>query len=85
MPVLLMAIVAGGLVLADIVPLSTMLYAGMFGAMLLMHRGGHSGHGSKGHDGTGGHANHAGQAGDEPADATPDGEADKGRGSQGCH
>ncbi len=37
-----------GLVLAGIVPLSTVIYAGLFGGMILMHIGGH-GHGGHGH------------------------------------
>ena len=55
LPALVVAIIAGGLVVAGVVPLSTVLYAGLFGGMILMHAGGHShgGHGG-GHDG-GGH------------------------------
>lgn len=44
MPGVLITIVAVWLVLTGIVPVSTMFYAGMFGAMLLMHRGGHGSH-----------------------------------------
>lgn len=50
------AIVVGGLVVAGVVSLSTVLYAGMLGGMLLMHAGGH---GPGGHDG-GGDAEHLG-------------------------
>jgi len=76
LPALIIAIVAGGLVLAGIVPLSTVLSAGLFGGMILMHVGGHGGHG-----GQGGHAAH----GSGSADAGRDSEADAGRGSRGCH
>jgi hypothetical protein len=50
LPALALGIVAAGLVVAGVVPLSTVLYAGLFGGMLLMHLGGHGGHG--------GHAGH---------------------------
>lgn len=48
------AVVVGGLVVAGVVPLSTVLYAGLFGGMILMHLGGqgHGGHGG-GHTGRG--------------------------------
>ena len=57
MPGIAVGVVVAGLVLAGVVSLSTALYAGLFGGMLLMHLGGHGMHG--GHGG-GGHAGHAG-------------------------
>lgn len=47
LPGLAVAIVAGALVVAGVVSLSTVMYAGLFGGMLLMHAGGH-GHGGHG-------------------------------------
>lgn len=73
LPALIVAIVAGGLVLAGVVPLSTVLYGGLFGGMIMMHVGGHGGHG--GHDGHG----------SDSADAGRDNEAGDGRGARGCH
>ena len=52
LPGLLVAVVAGGLVAAGAVSLSTMLYVGLFGGMILMHVGGH-GHGGHGAHGGG--------------------------------
>ena len=50
LPGLVIGLVLGGLVVAGAVPLSTVVYAGLFGGMILMHVGGH-GHGSHGsHD-----------------------------------
>lgn len=60
LPGLLIALVAGGLVFLGVLSLSAVLYAGIFGGMILMHAGGH-GHG--GH-GSAGHASHAGRAED---------------------
>jgi hypothetical protein len=65
LPGLLIAIAAGGLVIAGVLSPSVVLYGGLFGGMILMHLGGHGGHG--GHGGTdaepgghgGGHAGHA--------------------------
>ncbi len=54
LPGLAAALVAAGLLAAGVVSLSTIIYVGVFGGMLLMHLGGH-GHG--GHGG-GGHAGH---------------------------
>lgn len=68
-PAIIIATVAGGLVVAGVVPLSTVLSAGLFGGMILMHLGGHGSHGSHG-----GHAAH----GSGPADAGPVGEAGDG-------
>jgi hypothetical protein len=42
------ALLVGGLVVAGIVSLSTVLYLGLFGGMMLMCMGGH-GHGGQGH------------------------------------
>lgn len=52
LPGLAGAVVVGALVLAGAVSLSTVLYAGLIGGMLLMHVGGH-GHGGHGHGGHG--------------------------------
>lgn len=49
LPGLLVMIVVGALVVAGVVSPSTVLYAGLFGGMILMHAGGH------GHGGHGGH------------------------------
>lgn len=55
LPGLVVAIIAGSLVVAGVVSLSTVLYAGLFGGMILMHAGGHGhgghggGHGGRGH------------------------------------
>ena len=51
LPGLLIALVAGGLVFLGVLSLSAVLYAGLFGGMILMHAGGHGhgGHGSAGH------------------------------------
>lgn len=57
-PGLVIAVIVGGLVLAGVVSLSTVLYAGLFGGMMLMHMGGH-GHGGHGGGGPGrGHSLH---------------------------
>ena len=64
MPGLLVVIAAAGLVVAGVLSLSTVLYAGLFGGMILMHVGGHGGHGSHG-GGRGGHGDH----GDDPTNA----------------
>lgn len=75
LPGVLVALVAGALVVAGVVSLSTVVYAGLFGGMILMHVGGHGhgGHGGAGR-GDGGHAG-GGNAGgghgagaDEPGD-----------------
>ena len=61
LPALAIGVLAIGLVVAGVVSLSTVLYAGAFGGMLLMHLGGHGhGHGNGGHGGGahgGGHSN----------------------------
>jgi len=63
LPGLTIALVAGALVAAGVVPLSTVLYAGLFGGMIFMHVGGH-GHGGHGGGGHGGHAAHSGGTND---------------------
>lgn len=45
------AFVIGGLVVAGVLSLETVLYVGMFGGMILMHVGGHGHGGNGGHDG----------------------------------
>ena len=59
LPALAVGIVAAGLVVACVVSLSTVIYAGLFGGMILMHVGGHGGHG--GHGGPAGSGSHSGQ------------------------
>lgn len=59
------ALVAGLLVLAGVVSPSTVLYAGAFGGMMLMHLGGHGSHGGHGEP-------QAGPAPDPPAQLHPD-------------
>ncbi len=71
LPGLAVAIVVAGLVVAGVVSLSTALYAGLFGGMLLMHLGGHGMHG--GHGGGGGHGGHGGHD-ERTADARTRGE-----------
>ncbi len=59
LPAMAGVILVGGLVIAGIVPLSAVLYGGLFGAMILMHvGGGHGGHG--GHGDHGDHGDHGG-------------------------
>jgi hypothetical protein len=85
LPGMVSGLVAAALVVAGVVPLSTVLYVGMFGGMLLMHLGGHGGHGRApgGHDGHGG----ADEPGDRAAPAEDQGEIDQQDqpGSRGCH
>lgn len=52
LPGLLMVFIAATLVVAGVLSLSTAIYAGLFGGMVLMHVGGHGGHGAH----QGGHA-----------------------------
>ena len=47
LPGLLVATIVGGLVVVGVISFSTVLYAGLFGGMILMHTGGH-GHGGHG-------------------------------------
>ena len=46
-PLAVAVVIAAVLVLAGVVALSTVFYAGLFGGMILMHLGGH-GHGGRG-------------------------------------
>lgn len=63
LPGLLVALLVGGLVAAGVISLSTVIYAGLLGGMMLMHLGGHGhgGHGGGGHGGRGasGHEGHS--------------------------
>lgn len=52
-PGLLIALLVGGLVVAGVVSISTVLYAGLLGGMILLHMGGH-GHGGHSHGDHGG-------------------------------
>lgn len=65
-PGLLVAALAAGLVLAGVLSLTTVIYAGLFGGMILMHVGGHGGHGGYG----GGPGGHAGLGDDPTSDDT---------------
>lgn len=55
-PGVAIVIVAAALVLGGVLSFSTVLYAGLFGCMLLMHTGGHGGHAGHG----GGHESRGG-------------------------
>ena len=70
LPVLAAGIVALALVVTGVLSASTVLYAGLFGGMLLMHLGGHGGHGGHGGGpaGPAGHGGHGapGEPGDGP-------------------
>ncbi len=67
LPIALGGIVVGALVAGGFLALSTVLYAGLIGGMLLMHMGGH-GHGGHGH---GGHGHGDGEKGG-PGSASAD-------------
>jgi hypothetical protein len=67
LPGLAAGIIIGALVVAEVLSLSTVLYAGLFGGMLLMHLGGHGGHGG-GHGRHGPHAGHGRDDGDTEPD-----------------
>lgn len=56
LPSLAVGVVVAGLVVTGVVPLSSVLYVGLFGGMMLMHLGGHGMHGGHGGRGRGGHA-----------------------------
>jgi hypothetical protein len=78
-PLAVAAVIAAVLVLAGVVALSTVFYAGLFGGMILMHVGrhGHGGHGA-------GHEAHAAEEPDETGpDAGPATAVDRPHG--GCH
>ena len=56
LPGLAVGLIAIGLVVAGVLPISTVIYAGLFGGMIFLHVGGHGGHGSHGSHGShGGH------------------------------
>ena len=78
LPGLLIALIAGGLVVAGVVSVSTVLYASLFAGMILMHTGGH-GHGGHGH---GGHAGGVASGHSGHSSGTSDGD-DLSRGSSG--
>lgn len=61
LPGLVAGIVLAGLVLGGVLSLSTVVYAGLFGGMILMHLGGHGGHGGHGRQGE-----HHGRGGTTP-------------------
>lgn len=61
LPGLAAGLVVAALVVAGVVSLSTVLYFGLFGGMILMHAGGHGGHG--GHGSRGGRETHQGHGG----------------------
>ena len=64
LPGLVIAVIVGGLVVAGVVSLSTVLYAGLFGGMILMHVGGHGHGGHGGGQGGRGHGLHGDGADD---------------------
>lgn len=84
LPVVAAAAVAAMLVALDVISLSTVLYGGLLGSMVLMHVGGHGG----GHGGHGGHGRpvdggpHRGlevgtaDAADDPSGRSPGSETD---------
>jgi hypothetical protein len=68
LPALAIGLLAIGLVVAGVVSLSTVLYAGAFGGMMLMHLGGHGHAGGHGNDlsrGSGGSQQRRTGSGDE--------------------
>lgn len=65
LPGLAAGFIVSALVVAGVLSLSTVLYVGLFGGMLLMHLGGHGGHG--------GHGTHGAQSGHD-GDTEPDGD-----------
>lgn len=75
LPGLLITLVAGGLVLTGVMSLSAVLYAGLFGGMILMHTGGHGhgGHGSAGHAAHGDETGHREDLSEGSSDAQPRG------------
>ena len=85
-PALAGGFVVLALVVTGTVPLSTVLYVGLFGGMILMHLGGHGSHGSEGsHKGQGAgttsdseglsHRSHRSQPGRPASDGAPTGRA----------
>lgn len=93
-PGLAVGIIAAALVVAGVLPFSTVLYAGLIGGMFVMHLGGgHGGHGGPGssqggHGGHGGNANHGGHVVDDQAPAEEranEARAESERPTRGCH
>lgn len=78
LPGIVGAVVVGALVVGGVIPLNAVLYAGLFGGMLLMHGGGH-GHGHGGNANTG-HGAH----GSPPGDATAGDLSRRSSGAQGA-
>lgn len=79
-PGLAVGLVVAALLAAGVVSLSTVLYVGLFGGMILMHVGGHGGHGS--------HAGHGGGTTPEapgPGAAASGTREDAAPTSRGCH
>jgi hypothetical protein len=85
MPSLAVGIVAVGLVATGVVSLSTVLYAALFGGMILMHVGGHGHGGHGGHTGSSGHSGHRADAsrGDDLSQPSPGSQAASPRSSSG--
>ena len=83
MPALAVGIVAVGLVATGVVSLSTVLYAALFGGMILMHLGGHGRHG--GHGRSGSHSGHCAgiSRGDDLSQPSPGSQAASPRSSSG--
>lgn len=82
-PGLAIGVIVATLVVAGVLSLSTVLYAGLIGGMLVMHLGGHGGHG-----GHGGNSGPGGNGGDDqaPADERTKQARDEGeRPARGCH
>jgi len=73
LPALAGGIAVAALVVYGILPPSAVLYGGLFGGMLLMHRGGHGGHGGGGHGGHGGATPTSTGKPDRPSDRPSDG------------
>jgi hypothetical protein len=79
-PGLAVGLVVAALLVAGVVSLSTVLYVGLFGGMILMHVGGHGGHG--------GHAGHGGRTtpdAPDPGAAASGTREDEAPTSRGCH
>lgn len=76
-PGLAIGVIAATLVVAGVLPFSTVLYAGLIGGMFVMHLGGHGGHGGHG----GNSADDQAPAGERTNQARDDSE----RPMRGCH
>ena len=79
-PGLAIAFVVAGLILAGVVSLSTALFLGFFGGMILMHTGGHGAHG--GHESTAPDAGRDDLASNSNGEETHEGGQHR---SHGCH